>query len=246
MAMRPLCVDCGCADCAAHVPRTDAVPTRLAEEISIHTRIVGRRYRRSNGVRGGVVARPEMVKRPRANGAASIFPCPTSLKLGRTEVTLSDEPEDGSAGGGDTPGPQTITMRNPCRCGCINGLIITKNGQDTVWCAQCNRYAGYNAPRTETGRPRRSLRTRPKISPSQRARVILRDGCACVKCHRRDELVIGHVVSLRDGYAQGMSDKLLYSDANLVALCAECNSGLGGDSIPPHRLLLIFSLRAQR
>jgi len=161
-------------------------------------------------------------------------------------VTVSDEQEDGCVGGGDTPGPQTIEMRNPCPCGCIDGLIITKNGQDTVRCAQCNRYAGYNAPRAETGRPRRSLRTRPKISPSQRARIILRDGCACVQCHRRDELVIGHAVSLRDGYAHGVSDRLLYSDANLVALCAECNSGLGGDSIPTHRLLLILSLRAQR
>jgi hypothetical protein len=161
-------------------------------------------------------------------------------------VTVSDEPEGGSVGGGDTPGPQTILLRNPCPCGCIDGLIITKNGQDTVWCAQCDRYAGYNAPRTETGRPRRSLRTRPDISPSQRARIILRDGCACVLCHGRKDLVIGHAVSLRDGYADGLTDKLLYSDNNLVAMCAECNAGQGGDSIPPHRLLLILSLRAQR
>ncbi len=37
-----------------------------------------------------------------------------------------------------------------------------------------------------------------------------------------------HAVSVRDGYADGMSDALLYSDHNLVALCAECNAGLGG------------------
>jgi len=197
-------------------------------------------------VRGGIVARPEKVKRPRWRGAASIFPCPTSLKLGRTEVTVSDDSKGGPAGAGDTPGWPTITMRKPCPCGCIVGLIFTKNGQDTVRCARCNRYAGYNAPRTETGRPRRSLRMRPKISPSQRARIILRDGCACVKCHGRKELVIGHVVSLRDGYAEGLIDKLLYCDDNLVALCAECNSGQGGDSIPAHRLLLILALRARR
>ena len=68
-------------------------------------------------------------------------------------MTVSDDSEGGSAGGGDTPGPQTILLRNPCPCGCIEGLIFTKNGQDTVRCAQCDRYAGYNAPRTETGAP---------------------------------------------------------------------------------------------
>jgi hypothetical protein len=52
-------------------------------------------------------------------------------------------------------------------------------------------------------------------------------------------------VSQRDGYADGLTDKLLYSDNNLVAMCAACNSGQGGDSIPPHRLLLILSLRVQ-
>ena len=56
--------------------------------------------------------------------------------------------------------------------------------------------------------------------------------------------MIGHAVSLRDGYAEGMSDAILYSDHNLVAMCVECNAGLGGASIPPYRLLLIVSLRA--
>jgi 5-methylcytosine-specific restriction endonuclease McrA len=160
-------------------------------------------------------------------------------------VTVSDDSKGGSAGGGDTPGWPTITMRKPCPCGCIVGLIFTKNGQDTVRCARCNRYS-HNAPRTETGRPRRSLRSRPRISPSQRARIILRDGCACVQCHGRKELVIGRVVSVRDGYAAGLTDAQLYCDDNLVALCAECNSGLGRNSIPAHRLLLILTLRARR
>jgi hypothetical protein len=51
--------------------------------------------------------------------------------------------------------------------------------------------------------------------------------------------------SLRDGYAEGVSDALTFLDHNLVAMCAECNAGLGGASIPPYRLLLIFSLRAR-
>jgi 5-methylcytosine-specific restriction endonuclease McrA len=188
-----------------------------------------------------MVARHEMVKRPRANGAASIFPCPTSLKLGRTEVTVSEDDQTNQTGGGDTP---PHTMREPCRdCGGLDGVIRTRNGQDTVWCAQCNRYA-YNAPRTETGRPRRSLRTNRKISPSQRARILLRDGCTCFMCGRRDNLVIAHIVSLRDGYADGLSDKLLYCDANLITKCQECNAGVGDASISPYRMLMIASLRA--
>ena len=86
----------------------------------------------------------------------------------------------------------------------------------------------------------------PENQPQPTWRIILRDGCACVLCHTREDLVIGHAVSVRDGYADGLTNKLLYSDNNLVAICTECNSGQGGDSIPPHRLLLILSLRAQR
>ena len=37
---------------------------------------------------------------------------------------------------------------------------------------------------------------------------------------------------------------MLYSEHDLVAMCTEFNAGLGGPSIPPYRLLLIFSLRA--
>ena len=157
---------------------------------------------------------------------------------------LGDE-SDAPEGGGSLRDGMAIPLREPCPdCCCTEGEIITKNGQDTVYCAECGKYGGFNATRAETGRPRRSLRTRRKISPSQKARVLLRDRSACVVCNSRGDLVIGHAVSLRDGYAEGMSDAMLYSDHNLVAMCAECNAGLGGASIPPYRLLLIFSLRA--
>jgi 5-methylcytosine-specific restriction endonuclease McrA len=139
-----------------------------------------------------------------------------------------------------------MAMRAPCaRCGCLDGAIATKNGQDTVRCADCNRYC-YNAPRTETGRPRRSLRTRPDISPSQRTRILLRDNRSCVMCHSRERLEVAHIVSVRDGLAQKLSDTILYSDDNLVAMCAACNSGQSSNTVPAHRLLLILSLRAQQ
>lgn len=167
---------------------------------------------------------------------------------------VDDQPFAGPGLGDENDAPEgsdslldgmSIALKRACPgCGGTEGTIKTKNGQDGVWCADCGRWGGFNASRAETGRPRRPLRTRRKISPSQKTRVLLRDLSACVLCHHRGDLVIGHAVSLRDGYAEGMSDAILYSDHNLVAMCAECNAGLGGASIPPYRLLLIVSLRA--
>jgi hypothetical protein len=55
-------------------------------------------------------------------------------------------------------------------CGCADGASATIYGRDTVRYASCNRFC-YNAPRAETGREPRSLRTRPAIKVSQRARI---------------------------------------------------------------------------
>jgi 5-methylcytosine-specific restriction endonuclease McrA len=137
-------------------------------------------------------------------------------------------------------------MREPCpRCGCGDGTVAMVNGQDTVRCAECERFC-YNAPRTETGRPRRSLRTRPQVSPGQRARILLRDNLACVMCGRRERLEVGHIISVRDGRALVLSDAVLFGDDNLVAMCASCNSGLSSKSIPAHRFLVLLALRAKQ
>jgi hypothetical protein len=125
-------------------------------------------------------------------------------------------------------------MREPCpRCGCPDGTITTRNGQDTVRCARCHRHC-YNAPRSETGRERRSLSTRPDVRPRQRSRIFLRDNFACIMCHRNDvALEIGHLVSVHDGRLVGLSDTDLRSDENLAVMCEECNSGLSKRSLPP-------------
>jgi hypothetical protein len=36
---------------------------------------------------------------------------------------------------------------------------------------------------------------------------------------------IGHIISVHDGRAHGLSDAELFHDDNLVAMCPECNSG---------------------
>ena len=162
-------------------------------------------------------------------------------------MTLTDEPETNQSGGGDTPPP--ITMRKPCRyCGGLDGVIITKGGQDTVRCARCRRYAGYNAPRTETGRPRRSLRSRPEISPSQRNRILDRYNSTCVRCNHIDRpLVIAHWISVHDGKAMGLSEAELFDDENLLTMCAECNAGQGRETLPLRFMAIVLRVRvAQR
>ena len=141
---------------------------------------------------------------------------------------------------------QRRTMRAPCpRCGCTDGTITTKGGQDTVRCAQCDRYC-YNAPRRETGREPRVLRTRPQIRPSQRARILMRDNWACVMCHRTDvDLDAGHLVSDHDGRLLGMSEAELQGDDNLAAMCSVCNSGWSDQTVPP-RLVAAAIMAQQR
>lgn len=122
-----------------------------------------------------------------------------------------------------------IEMRSACMgCGNEVGRIETRNGQDVVRCAACGKYAGYNAPRSETGREVRSLRTRSGIKPRQRARILERDNGTCVLCHRNDvNLDVGHLISVDAGRKLDLSDELLNDDENLAAMCAACNSGLG-------------------
>lgn len=62
----------------------------------------------------------------------------------------------------------------------------------------------------------------------------MRDNFACIGCHRRDvRLDIGHLISVHDGHLVGLSDEDLTSDENLAVMCAECNSGLSSQCLPP-------------
>jgi 5-methylcytosine-specific restriction endonuclease McrA len=135
-------------------------------------------------------------------------------------------------------------MREPCRaCDCPEGVLTTKGGQDVVRCADCRAYC-YCAPRTETGREPRSLRTRPDIRPGRRSRILMLDNSTCVLCHRDDlPLDIGHLISVHDGRELGLTDAQLNSDENLAAMCSPCNSGVGRETLPLR--LVVAVLRAR-
>jgi hypothetical protein len=135
-------------------------------------------------------------------------------------------------------------MRDPCPgCGCIEGTVTYKNGQDVVRCAACNIWT-YNQPRNESGREIRTLR-RTAMPPSKRARVLRHHHNACVGCGARPpdiELAIGHLVPREDAIELGLPEHLADHDFNLAPMCPECNSGLGRSPVAiglMYRLLLL-------
>lgn len=105
-----------------------------------------------------------------------------------------------------------IALRKPCvRCKCTEGRIETRSGQDCVYCVGCDAWQ-YNAPKTETGRKQRSVSTTHEaIGPKLRSRIIDRANRRCERCGKPAEqaktgLHVGHVVSVADGHAYGLSD----------------------------------------
>lgn len=138
-----------------------------------------------------------------------------------------------------------FALRQPCRhCSGTEGVIRVAGGQNVVRCKSCN-LAQFNAPKRETGESTRSTSTSP-IPPKKRHRILERDGYRCGTCGRGAEQVIlhvGHVVSIDDGPGLGMSDADLHDDENLVALCEECNLGIGRYSLRARHLLSILVRR---
>jgi hypothetical protein len=134
--------------------------------------------------------------------------------------------------------------REPCRkCGSFDGVRILRNGQDTVRCARCGAHI-YNAPRSETGRPARSTRSRPTIPPSQRSRILRRDGYRCRLCGRGPAvgvvLHVAHMISVQDAKDAGMVGPWLNGDINLITGCDECNGGDSRRSLDPQAIFVLL------
>lgn len=139
---------------------------------------------------------------------------------------------------------KTITLREACtNCGDVTGIVTEKNGQDVVRCIGCGKWA-YNQPKAESGKPQRSVRTRPEIKPSTRARILERDNYTCVMCHSATSVLhIGHLLSVNDGKALGATEEELFDDENLAAMCEECNLGQGQTTVSMRLLYLILKAR---
>lgn len=138
-------------------------------------------------------------------------------------------------------------MRAPCKeCGLTAGLFEEKNGQVVVRCFWDGTYA-YCQPRAERGDGVRKISRRPGVKPSQRARIFERDNSTCVICGARAGhgviLVLGHMVSVKQGLAYGLTQAELYDDENLAVMCEECNSGIGENTISVRYAVRILQIR---
>ena len=142
--------------------------------------------------------------------------------------------------------PRDIELRKLCSCGCARGTVTETGGQDVVRCLACERYQ-YNAPRTETGRKRRTVQTtHAAIKPKQRSRIIERASSRCERCGKGAgacTLHVGHILSVDIGHRYGIEDELLNDDENLMCLCDECNLGMGAE--PMSLRLAVLILRAR-
>lgn len=134
-------------------------------------------------------------------------------------------------------------LRRPCTCGGETGELRPRGGQDCLFCVACGRFQ-YNAPRIETGRKARTVQTLHALAPSQRHRVLQRDGHRCVLCGATAEagalLHVGHILSVKDGLAAGFTEADLSRDLNLMTECEACNLGHGGFSLPLPMLIRLY------
>lgn len=132
------------------------------------------------------------------------------------------------------------------KCGAPAGTVGTAepSGPQLVARCRCGKYIKC-VPKTESGlRPRSLQTTHQAIKPKQRMRIVNRANGRCETCGRRtDELQVGHVVSVEDGHANNLSDEEINSDENLCAMCPECNSGLGSETLPLKVFLNILMAR---
>jgi hypothetical protein len=124
-----------------------------------------------------------------------------------------------------------VKMGAPCPvCGGAEGDLVAGIGHSSVRCIGCGLLCS-DLRETALGRARQ--RHRPWISHREKIHILTRDRCACFWCHRCDvRLQIGHLISVCDGRAMGLSDAELSSSENLAAMCASCNAGMWRETMP--------------
>lgn len=144
-----------------------------------------------------------------------------------------------------------IQLRAPCwHCACTSGIIRVKSGQNSVYCSLCGCYAGYNAPKTETGEEPRSVSTvRAGITCAVRGQVLARARRRCELCATDLDDVpawhVAHLLPIPVALEEGLPDDVINGPANLAAFCEECNLGYK-DIVDPVLWLVIMRRRLRR
>jgi hypothetical protein len=137
-----------------------------------------------------------------------------------------------------------VALRQGCACGGAEGEVRPTNGQNCVYCVNCQRYAGYNASKTETGEKPRSVSGDRNVKPKQAYRIRERATGRCELCGTQDGiLVVDHILSVADGEAAGLSALEINHDENLCLLCESCNAGKGRLSMSPRLYIALLKRR---
>lgn len=114
-----------------------------------------------------------------------------------------------------------------------------------IWCVKCGRF--YLASKEEIGEEPRTLKTTHKaITGAKRRAVLLRSSGFCELCGRKDQLQVGHLVSVERGHEYGLTDDEINHTENLCAMCPECNSNMRSEVVPLRVALVMIRDRARR
>jgi len=139
----------------------------------------------------------------------------------------------------------SFELREPCiRCGSLEGEIKSQGNQEGAYCLRCGKW-NYWAPHSETGRKPRSVKTgHSNITPGKRIRVIERAKARCELCSATTTpLHVGHIMSVKDGLELGLTEYQVGHEANLAAMCEECNLGLSSLSLSPIVYVSLVKIR---
>jgi hypothetical protein len=145
---------------------------------------------------------------------------------------------------------QPFTMSRPCKFPACAGNVaafIRKSGpNNSARCVRCYQFQ-YCPSKEETGEERRSVKSRPGLKEGQRARILQRDGGACLLCKRSDVILhVAHALSIAEIREHGIVDIEENDDFNLFASCEECNLDLGKNSVEARIFLYLIAVRLKR
>lgn len=101
-------------------------------------------------------------------------------------------------------------------------------------CPKCGKYIKFVSRASLGLDPVTVTTNRDGIKPKKRARILDRASNRCEFCGKAAtdaELHVGHLVSVKDGTAHGLTFDQINDDENLAAMCAECNLGLGRSTV---------------
>lgn len=128
--------------------------------------------------------------------------------------------------------PKTWPLPRAChRCGSNHPGKLEREDREGLrrglCCADCGLFVKW-VPKAELGIATSTKRVGLNLKPSERTALFNTYNNACAVCHRDDlGLEIGHLISVADGKAFGLTQAEIDDPINLAPMCPPCNAGQG-------------------